>query len=73
MTGCAFPFQHAATVAIWLVIAIASGWLYGRRVAGRVGSDPQKYRTVARRLPLDPNGAPPMAVATPVLRFSAHT
>ena len=44
MTGCAFPFGHAATVAIWLVIAIASGWLYGGHVAGQVDSDPQKYR-----------------------------
>ena len=42
--GCAFPFHHAATVAIWLVIAIASGWLYGGHVAGKVGGDPQKYR-----------------------------
>jgi hypothetical protein len=44
MTACAFPFHHAATVAIWLLIAIASGWLYGGHVAGQVGSDPQKYR-----------------------------
>jgi hypothetical protein len=44
MTGCAFPFDHAATVAIWLSIAIASGWLYGGHVARKVGSDPQKYR-----------------------------
>jgi hypothetical protein len=44
MIGCAFPFQHAATVAIWLLLAIASGWLYGRHVARQVGSDPRKYR-----------------------------
>ena len=44
MTGCAFPFHHPATVAIWLLVAIALGWRYGGRVAGQVGSDPQKYR-----------------------------
>jgi hypothetical protein len=44
MTGCAFPFDHAATVTVWLLVFIAAGWLYGGRVAGQVGSDPQKYR-----------------------------
>jgi hypothetical protein len=43
-TGCAFPFDHAATVAIWLLLAIASGWRYGGHVAGQVGSQPVKYR-----------------------------
>ena len=44
MTSCAFPFQHAATVAIWLLVAIASGWRYGGHVGRQVGSDPQEYR-----------------------------
>ncbi len=44
MTACVFPFEHAATVAIWLLVAIASGWRYGGHVAGQVGSDPRRYR-----------------------------
>ena len=39
-----FPFDHPATVAIWLLIATACGWLYGGHVARQVGGDPQRYR-----------------------------
>jgi hypothetical protein len=44
MIGCVVPFDHPATVAIWLLVAMASGWLYGGHVAGQVGGDPQRYR-----------------------------
>ena len=44
MAACAFPFHHPAAVAVWLLIAIASGWLLGGHVAGQVGRDPQKYQ-----------------------------
>ena len=44
MTDCLFPFNHAATIAVWLVVAIGIGWWQGGRIAAQVGDDPERYR-----------------------------
>jgi len=44
MTDCLFPFDHPATVAVWLLVAVGLGWWYGGVTAAQVGEDPGRYR-----------------------------